>query len=143
MLKTPQINTAKIAIPGLDEIAWIKKVNILKSHSQSIAYVAVYSQNKGEKLFFGENFETGPKSALHQALDTHPGKVETQSLSYEGKELHYIDEEYNLDFKLGHHKESIFVFIGASGFVRFNTPNEGELFLRSLFLGSTTFRKEE
>ncbi len=63
-------------------------------------------------------------------------------ISYEGKELHFIVEENDVDFKLGHHKNSIFNLRGTGAHVIFNTPNVGE-FIVSKGPDYTTFSKEE
>ena len=68
-------------------------------------------------------------------------------ISNEGDALHLIDESYldvGIDFKLVHHKASIFVIPGSVSYLEFNTPSEGELVLKREDLGYTaTYRKEE
>ena len=64
-------------------------------------------------------------------------------ISNEGKELHFIVEEDDVDFKLEHHKESIFILRGTPTYIIFNTPKEGDLFVTRYDLGNTTFSKEK
>ena len=60
----------------------------------------------------------------------------------EGDELHFIVKENDVDFKLAHHKASIFVLMGTPAHIRFNTPNKGEFILsRGPFLN--TYSKVE
>jgi hypothetical protein len=68
-------------------------------------------------------------------------------ISNEGDALHLIDESYlgvGIDFKLAHHKASIFVIPGSVSYVKFNTLGEADLVIKREDLGYTaTYRKEE
>lgn len=64
-------------------------------------------------------------------------------ISHDGKDLHFIVKSRNVDFKLGHHKESIFVLRSTSAFLKFDTQNKGKILVRHPNLGYTTFIKEE
>ena len=64
-------------------------------------------------------------------------------ISHDGKDLHFIVKSRNVDFKLGHHKESIFVLRSTSAFLKFDTQNKGEILVKHPNLGYTTFIKEE
>jgi hypothetical protein len=78
---------------------------------------------------------------------TLAGWTKEIKISNEGDALHLIDESYlgvGFDLKLAHHKASIFVVPGSVSYVKFNTPNEGELVIKRADLGYiTTYKKEE
>lgn len=63
-------------------------------------------------------------------------------ISNEGKELYFIIDEPDLNFKLEHHKESIFILMGTSQHIRFNIPKKGDFFV-SKGPDYTIYSKEE
>jgi len=128
--------------------------------SQSYQYKALETYNKIQKLI--ENTDSIPnimdveqktRNLIKSLVGTYKIKDSTLAgwtkeikISNEGDGLHLIDKSYlgvGIDLKLAHHKESIFVLMGTVSYVKFNTPSEGEIFVRRADLGYTTYRKEE
>lgn len=64
-------------------------------------------------------------------------------ISKEGKDLHFIVKSENVDLKLEHHKESIFILRGTYSYLQLNTPNMNEVFVMRPDVGYTTFTKQE
>jgi len=64
-------------------------------------------------------------------------------ISNEGKELHFIIKEDDIDIKLEHHKGYIFILMDTPAFISVNTPSKGNLSMRRLGLGYATYIKEE
>jgi len=129
--------------------------------SQDYQYKALETYNKIQELIestdsipniinVGQQTENLRKSVVgtYKIKDsTLAGWTKEIKISNEGDALHLIDESYlgvGFDFKLAHHKASIFVIPGSVSYVKFNNSSKAELTLKREDLGYTaTYRKKE
>ena len=130
--------------------------NITKS-SQSFRFKALETYSKIQALIESTNpipavlgLEPKNEIFIESIVGTYKIKDTTLArwhkelkISHDGKDLHFIVKSRNVDFKLGHHKESIFVLRSTSAFLKFDTLSKGEILVMRPGIGYTTFIKEE